>query len=568
MTLAEKIGQMTLVEKGSIVAEDLARWAIGGLLSGGGGYPEPNTPETWAAMVDGFQAQALQSRLGVPLIYGVDAVHGHNNVRGAVIFPHNVGLGAADDPALVERIGRATATEMIATGIYWNYAPCIAVPQDIRWGRTYEGYGQDPALVSALGVAYLRGLQGDDLAAPDTILATPKHFVGDGGTAWGSSTTPGYEIDQGVTEVDEATLRAVHLPPYVAALEAGARSIMVSYSSWGGLKMHAHRYLVTDVLKGELGFTGFVVSDWGGVDQIADDYYQAVVTAINAGIDMNMVPYEYGRFIDTLTEAVESGDVSLARIDDAVGRILTVKYEMGLFDHPYSDPSLLAAVGSDEHRALAREAVARSLVLLKNAGDVLPLSDDLARIAVAGVAADDVGTQCGGWTIEWQGQQGAITPGTTILDGIRAAASAGTAVDYDRFGHFDGRAEVCIAVVGEEPYAEGQGDNPTVSLPVGDKRMLQRLPDQCDRLVVVLISGRPLVVTEYLDDWDALVAAWLPGTEGQGVADALFGDIAFSGRLPYAWPRSAEQLPLVIPAAGGMEPLFPLGYGLSTGVRE
>ncbi|MBS3783091.1 MAG: glycoside hydrolase family 3 C-terminal domain-containing protein [Anaerolineae bacterium] len=566
MTLAEKVGQMTLVEKNSIVERDIAQRSIGGLLSGGGGYPDTNTAEAWAEMVDGFQEYALESRLGIPMIYGVDAVHGHNNVYGAVVFPHNVGLGATGDPELLERIGRATAVEMIATGIYWNYAPCVAVPQDIRWGRTYEGYGEDPDLVSALGAAYIRGLQGDSLAAPDTVLATPKHFVGDGGTAWGSSTTPGYQIDQGVTDLDEATLRAVHLPPYEAAIEAGAKSIMVSFSSWGGTRMHAQEYLITEALKGEppegLGFDGFVVSDWGGIDQISDDYYEAVVAAINAGIDMNMVPHDYSRFIGTLIEAVESGDVSLERIDDAVRRILTVKFEMGLFDHPFSDQSLLAEVGSEGHRGLAREAVSRSLVLLKNDDTTLPLSKDAQSINVAGLGADDIGMQCGGWTIEWQGESGEITPGTTILEGIQSVVSANTTIDYDPYGHFEGPADVCVAVVGEEPYAEGHGDSDSLSLPIADLRMLRRLPDQCDRIVAVLVSGRPLIVTDYLEEWDAFVAAWLPGTEGQGVADALFGDVPFSGKLPYTWPRSVDQLPLGALQESGEEPLFPFGYGL------
>ncbi len=566
MTLEEKVGQMTLVEKGSIVEVDITQRAIGGLLSGGGGYPEPNTPESWAQMVDSYQAYALKSHLGIPLIYGVDAVHGHSNVHGAVIFPHNVGLGAAGDAELMERIGRVTAAEMVATGIYWNYAPAVSVPQDIRWGRTYEGYSENTELVSSLATAYLRGLQGDSLAAWDTVAATPKHFVGDGGTAWGSSITSGYQIDQGVTEVDEATLRAVHLPPYEAAIEAGARSIMISYSSWGETKMHAQAYLINDVLKGErrdgLGFDGFVVSDWGAIDQIADDYYEAVVTAINAGIDMNMVPYNYTRFIDTLTQAVEEGDVSQDRVDDAVRRILTVKFEMGLFDHPFSDESLLPKVGSEEHREVAREAVSKSLVLLKNDDNTLPLSEGTPTIHVAGEAADDIGMQCGGWTIEWQGKRGDITQGTTILEGIQGAASPKTKVDYEPYGHFEGPADVCVAVVGEEPYAEGLGDDSDLSLPIKDIRMLRRLPDQCGRIVVVLVSGRPLIVTDYLDDWDAFVAAWLPGTEGQGVADALFGDVAFTGKLPYTWPRSVDQLPLSALKESGGEPLFPFGYGL------
>ena len=292
MTLAEKIGQMTLVEKNSIRDEDIAAMHIGGLLSGGGGYPSGgNTPELWAAMVDGFQNQAEDSRLGIPLIYGVDAIHGHSNVYGAVVFPHNIGLGAANDTALVEAIGRSTALEMAATGIYWNYAPAVMVPQDIRWGRTYEGYSEDPEIVATLGAAYLRGLQSPNLFESNVVIGTPKHFVGDGGTVWGSG-EGNYQIDQGVTEVDEATLRSIHLPPYEALIAEGARSIMISFSSWGGMKMHAQEYLITDVLKNELGFTGFVVSDWGGIDHIPGTYYDAVVASVNAGMDMNMVPYD------------------------------------------------------------------------------------------------------------------------------------------------------------------------------------------------------------------------------------------------------------------------------------
>ncbi len=562
MTLAEKIGQMTLVEKDSIVPDDLATLGIGGLLSGGGGSPDENTPEAWAAMVDGFQEDALGSRLGIPLIYGIDAVHGHNNVRGAVIFPHNVGLGAAGDPDLMERIGRVTATEMIATGIYWNYAPAVSVPQDVRWGRTYEGFSEDTARVTELATAYLRGLQGDDLADPGTVLATPKHYVGDGGTAWGSSTTGSYSIDQGVTEVDEETLRAIHLPPFEAAIEEGARSVMVSYSSWGGRKMHAQQYLIEEVLKGELAFDGFVLSDWGAIDQISNDYGEAVTAAVNAGIDMNMVPSDYRRFITALTQAVESGDVSGERIDDAVRRILEVKFSLGFFERPYSDPDLLATVGSDEHRAVAREAVASSQVLLKNDGGLLPLDPDLPALHVAGRAADDIGIQSGGWTIEWQGAVGDITAGTTILEAIEATVGTGTEVVFDPFGRFDGATPaVCLGVVGEEPYAEGIGDSADLRLPVADVRMLDRLVQGCGRVAVVLVSGRPLIVTDLVPQWDVLVAAWLPGTEGQGVADVLFGLEPFTGTLPLTWPASVDQLPL---GTGG-EPLFPLGAGIRTG---
>jgi beta-glucosidase len=571
MTLRDKIGQMTQVEKDSIFPDDIALLGIGSLLSGGGGSPAENTPQGWVAMVDGFQERALDGSHGIPLIYGVDAVHGHNNVKGATVFPHNVGLGAANDPELMRRIGEITATEVAATGIYWNFAPTVAVPQDIRWGRTYEGYGEDPSLVTALATAYLEGLQGTDLEDRTTVLATPKHFVGDGGTSWGSAaTTEGRQIDQGNTEVDEETLRAVHLPPYVEAIDNGAQSVMVSYSSWNDTKVHADRYLVTDVLKDELGFGGFVVSDWGAIDQISDDYYEAVVTSINAGIDMNMVPYDYRRFISVLWQAVDNGDVPIQRIDDSVRRILRVKFELGLFESPFSDPSLLPTVGSEAHRAVAREAVAKSAVLLKNDDEVLPIGNNVTTIFVGGQAGDDIGIQSGGWTIEWQGREGAITPGTTILEGIEASVPDGVAVYYDKFGNVDRldvpriEPDLCIAVVGERPYAEFEGDSADLGLASRDVPVLENLAATCDKVVVVLISGRPLVITDMIDGWDGVVAAWLPGTEGQGVADVLFGVEPFTGRLPYTWPASIDQVPLGALTESGEEPLFPFGYGLES----
>jgi beta-glucosidase len=569
MTIRDKIAQMTQVEKNSIFPQDIAALGIGSLLSGGGGSPDENTPEGWAKMVDEFQNYALNGPLGIPLIYGVDAVHGHNNVKGATVFPHNIGLGAANDAELMLRIGEITATEVAATGIDWNFAPTVAVTQDIRWGRTYESFGEDPDLVTPLAVAYMEGLQGDDLSDTLTVLATPKHFVGDGGTTWGSGTS-GRLIDQGVTEVDEETLRAVHLPPYVEAIDSGAESVMISYSSWNDIKVHADEYLVTDVLKGELGFDGFVISDWGAIDQISDDYYEAVVTSINAGIDMNMVPYQYQRFISVLWQAVDNGDVPIERIDDAVRRILRVKFELGLFEAPYADTDLLPTVGSAEHRAVAREAVAKSAVLLKNDGGLLPISDDITTIFVGGQAADDIGIQSGGWTIEWQGKEGAITPGTTILEGIEASVPEGVTVYYDKFGNL-GRVdtggaavepEICIGVVGERPYAEFEGDSADLAMASRDLSVVENLAASCDKVVVVLISGRPLIITEMIDGWDALVAAWLPGTEGQGVADVLFGIELFSGKLPFTWPESIDQVPLGALAASGEEPLFPFGYGL------
>jgi len=574
MTLDEKIGQMTLVEKNSINPNDITTLYIGGLLSGGGGYPQgDNSPEGWAEMIDGFQEKALATRLGIPIIYGADGVHGHGNLRGAVIFPHNIGLGATRDPELVEQVCNVTAQEMLATGVYWNYAPVVAVPQDIRWGRIYEGYSENTDVVSELASACIRGMQ----SGSPYVLATPKHFAGDGGTVWGTSTTDDYQIDQGVTDVDEATLRAIHLPPYQAAIEAGAMSVMTSFSSWGGMKMSAQEYLITDVLKGELGFEGFVVSDWASIDQITDDYYTANVIGINAGIDMSMVPYDYPRFISVMKQAIENGDIPMARIDEAVRRILRAKFMLGLFEHPFSQESLLAEVGSDEHRALARQAVAESLVLLKNDNEALPIAKDAAHVFVAGEGADDIGIQSGGWTIEWQGQAGNITPGTTILEAIENTVSADTEVHYNRFGRFENafdasgnplQAEVGIVVVSEMPYAEGRGDTDELDLTDADAAMIERVRERVDQLVVVLVTGRPRVVTDMLEIIDGLVVAWLPGTEGQGVADVLFGDQPFTGKLPYTWPRSEEQIPFDfanLPTEGDDAPLYPFGYGLTAG---
>ncbi len=575
MTLLEKIGQMTQVEKNSLKKEDISKYGLGSLLSGGGGNPTPNTAVSWREMVNEFQAYALKSRLGIPLLYGVDAVHGHNNVVGATIFPHNIGLGATRNAELVEKIGRATAVEVAATGVHWDFAPAVSVPRDIRWGRTYEGYGADPTLVGQLAAAYVRGLQGE-LGAPDGVLASVKHFVGDGGTAWGSTAHyewitkmmwhdpagKSWQIDQGVTDIDEATLRAVHLPPYAEAIAAGARNIMVSYSSWGGLKMHAQHYLLTDVLKGELGFTGFLVSDWMAIDQIDADFATAVETSLNAGLDMIMVPFDYVRFIDTAVELVETGRIPLARIDDAVRRILTVKAEMNLFAQPFMGGDSLEAVGCAAHRQLAREAVQQSAVLLKNKGDLLPLSPAAGSdILMAGVAADDIGLQCGGWTIEWLGKRGNITPGTTLWQGVQAIAGEGVRYEPAPLADTTTPAPIGLVVLAEEPYAEGAGDSDELHLSPADVALLGQMRELCDQLVVVLLTGRPLLITEQLPLMDALVVAWLPGTEGHGVVDVLFGAAPFTGRLPQAWPRTEAHIPHGHgPVAADV--LWPLGAGL------
>jgi beta-glucosidase len=578
MTLDEKLGQMAQVEKNSMPTSDVGKYFIGSVLSGGGGSPEPNDTENWVKMVSGYQASALSTRLGIPLLYGVDAVHGHNNLYGATIFPHNIGLGAANDPALMEQIGRATAEEMTATGVRWNFGPVVAVVQDIRWGRTYEGFSEDTALVTSLSAAYLKGLQetgsGLGLSDPLAVIGTPKHYIGDGATTWGSATTGSYKIDTGDMRFDEAVVREYFLPPYQAAVEAGAKSIMVSFSSWNGDKMHGQNYLLTDVLKGELGFTGFLVSDWGGIDALPGDTYSDVVTSINAGLDMIMIPYDYKTFLTTLKQAVEKGDIPQERIDDAVRRILRVKFELGLFEQPFVAPANLALVRSDAHRLLARKAVAKSLVLLKNENGALPVAKDTPLILVAGVNTDNIGNQCGGWTITWQGGSGKITPGTTILEGIQNAVAAGSKVEFDRTGVFkdltnaDGsplKAEVGMVVVGETPYAEGQGDQGDLRLSAKDQQVVAKVRERVNKLIMVVIAGRPQVLGEALELADAVVVAWLPGTEGAGVADGLFGDTPITGKLPYAWPESNEQLPLgpAYPESAQKSPLFPLGYGLT-----
>jgi beta-glucosidase len=585
MTLDEKIGQMTQVEKNSIKPGDITKYYIGSILSGGGGSPEENTPQAWYAMVEGFQKEALATRLQIPIIYGVDAVHGHGNLLNATVFPHNIGLGAANNPELMEKIGRATAEEMLATGIPWNFAPCIAVVQDVRWGRTYEGYGEETGLVTSLGTAYIKGLQTltdeDDPVPGQSIFVLPsaKHFLGDGGTVWGSSRTENYKLDQGNMQVSEERLRQLYLPPYQGAVEAGAMSVMASFSSWKGTKMHAQQYLLTKVLKEELGFSGFIVSDWQGIDQIyPDDYYASIVTSVNAGVDMNMVPYEYVNFIKTMKDAVNNGDIPESRLDEAVRRILRVKFALGLFERPMPDTKYQGTVRSREHLELAQQAVRESLVLLKNEKDVLPLSKDTPVIFIAGEGANDLGLQSGGWTLEWLGKPGNDNEGTTLLSGIRAVPGSNTRVEYNSEGDFsefkdaEGNplvANVGIVVLAEQPYAEGVGDRADISLSEAETSLIIEMGKQSETVVVILLSGRPRVITKQLPLADTWVAAWLPGTEGGGLADVLFGDHPFTGKLSYSWPRSNEQLPINInnlaDKTGCAAPLFPFGYGLEYG---
>jgi beta-glucosidase len=516
-------------------------------------------PQNWLQTVNEYQSWALKTRLKIPLIYGVDAVHGHNNVDGAVIFPHNIGLGATQNPELVEQAEHITALEVAGTGIRWAFAPCIAVAQNERWGRTYESFGDSPGLVSELGAAAVRGFQGKKLSDPTSVLACAKHFIGDGGTLDG--------IDQGNDVCDEATIRKLYLPPYQAVIKAGVGSIMVSYSSWNGRKMHGNKYLLTDVLKGELGFKGFLVSDWAAVDQLSPDYKTDVENSINAGLDMIMIPKgpgqpnNYVEFIQDLKQLVAEKRVSMARIDDAVRRILRIKFEMGSFENPYTDPSLTAAIGSAEHRAVARECVRQSLVQLKNDNHALPLSKTLKHLVVVGGAADDIGIQCGGWTISWQGQTGNIIHGgTTILTAIRNTVAPGTQVTFSPDGSDVQGADAVVVVVGESPYAEMKGDRTNLCLAPADVALVEKSKAAGVPVVTVLLSGRPLILGAALGASDAFIAAWLPGTEGQGVADVLFGDYKPTGKLPRQWPRDDDSLATraVEPSASAL--LFPSGF--------
>ncbi len=562
MTLDEKIGQMVQVDSSALKAhpEMVQQFCLGSVLSGGSSDPDTgNTAQDWLDMVNGFKKAALQTRLKIPLIYGIDAVHGHNNIDGAVIFPHHIGLGATRDAKLIQQAERITADEVAGTGIRWAFAPCLAVVQDEHWGRTYESYSENTALVSELGLAAVHGFQGKKLSSdPLSVLACAKHYIGDGGTQGG--------VDQGNTVCDEATLRKLYLPPYRAAIDAGVGSVMVSYSSWNGVKMHGNKYLLTDVLKGELGFRGFLVSDWAAIDQISPDYKSDVEQSVNAGLDMVMIPWgpektnNFIEFITDLKELVAEGRVSQARIDDAVRRILRIKYQMGLFAERPTDPKLTAAIGSPEHRAVARQCVRESLVLLKNDRNALPLSKKIKHLVVVGEAADDLGVQCGGWTVDWQGSKGEVTHGgTTLLAAIRQTVSPGTTVTYSADASNVTGADAVIVVVGEPPYAEMKGDRHHLDLPEETASLIARAKATGAPVITILYSGRPLILDSALTDSDAFVAAWLPGTEGFGLTDVLFGDHKFHGKLPRAWPASNAHI-----ATGdtSVPPLFPSGFGL------
>lgn len=630
MSLAEKIGQMIQVEQTAIFddefrtltenpqmtwipntgisPDDVTTYAIGSFLTGGDSFPytgknvQSCTVKDWADMYDTLQEKALASRLMIPIIFAADTVHGFGNLQGATIFPHNIGLGATRDADLVKRIGQITAIESTACGVDWTFSPCLTVPQDDRWGRVYEGYSEDPALVSQLGVAYINGIQGNSLSDENSLLGTAKHYVGDGGTVWGSGIMVrrdsnneiigGCLLDRGDTVCTEAQLRSIHLPPYVAAVTqpvVKVGSVMVSFSCWNGVKCHANKYLITDVLKNQMGFKGIVISDWNGFSQLDALPYADPETmdpalnglepdelknCINAGVDMLMVesiwsnPWRFKEVMQMIQDMVNNGSIPVTRIDDAARRILTAKKNLGLFEKPFANRKNMSLVGCAAHRQVAREAVRKSCVVLKNKNNILPVRKGLGHIHVAGPKANDMKSQCGGWTISWQGAGHLLTGGTTILQGIKNAVGTASIVTYSEDGTVPSGTNIVFVVVGEDSYAEYNGDRGDDILPftlsASEIAVIDRVRSSMPNVPVVgiLLNGSPILITDQIDKFDALVDAWLPGSEGQGVADILFGDYKPTGKLPYTWPRSVDQIP-INDSTGSQNPLFPFGFGLT-----
>jgi beta-glucosidase len=623
MTLEQKVAQMIQADIRYVTPDDVRTYRLGSILNGGGAFPANNKHAAisdWVTLADSFYDASMDTShggLAIPIVWGTDAVHGHNNVVGATLFPHNIGLGAAHDPDLIERIGEATASEVAATGIDWTFAPTLAVVRDDRWGRVYEGYSEDPELVREYAGRMVRGLQGvggtSKFLDGTRILATAKHYLGDGGTEHG--------VDRANIRASERELLDIHAQGYLSALQAGVQTVMVSYNSWRGLKVHGDKHLLTDVLKRQLGFDGLVVTDWNAVDEVQACSKESCAQSINAGVDMIMVPQDWKRFLENTVIQVRVGDIPESRIDDAVTRILRVKLRDGLFEKGKPSQRPLAnkkeLIGAPEHRAVAREAVRKSLVLLENRNNLLPLKPKM-RVLVAGDGADDIGKQTGGWTLTWQGTENtnADFPGaTSIYAGIRSAVEAGggtATLNVD--GRFDSKPDVAVVVFGENPYAEWHGDLRSLDYehtgmirydlnilrpapesgvltppyaapdrpaavagtevaPPKDLELLQRLKSAGIPVVAVFVTGRPLWVDKELGASDAFIVAWLPGTEGGGVADVLFrkpdGSINFNvtGKLSFSWPRDPRQFNLNR-GDKPYAPRFPYGFGLSYCVRN
>ena len=578
MTVEEKVGQIIQADINSVTPNEVREYYLGAVLNGGNSAPENNnraSAEKWLALADKFwlaSTDKSDGRVGIPLLWGSDAVHGHNNIVGATIFPHNIGLGAANDPLLMAKIGKVTATEMRATGLDWTFAPTLAVARNSRWGRTYESFSEDPAIVASYAEPLVSGIQGkvntDQFLNSHHIISTAKHFIGDGGTLNGQ--------DQGDNVDDQITMRDVHGAGYPPAIQAGVQVIMASFNSWHGIKMHGHKTMLTDVLVDQMGFDGFVVGDWNGHGQVEGCTNVSCANAFNAGLDMFMAPDSWKQLYQNTLEQVKSGEITLARLDQAVARILRVKLRAGLFDAGLPSSRPLAGnyklLGSESHRAVAREAVRKSLVLLKNNRQLIPLSPN-QRILVAGTAADNIGQASGGWTLSWQGTGNANSDfpnGQSILAAIKEAVtdSQGT-VDYHPEGEFEVRPDVAIIVFGEQPYAEFQGDRPNVDFTDNTGlELLQKFKALNIPTVSIFISGRPLWVNPEINASDAFVAAWLPGTEGGGIADVIMRNEQekinhdFIGRLSFSWPKKADQ-DVLSGENADYDPLFALGYGLS-----
>lgn len=562
MSLMEKAGQMLQAERNRVTPKEMTDLALGSVLSGGGSYPGNNTVADWNTMFQELQKGAMETSHKIPMLYGVDAVHGLGLLKGAVVFPHNIGLGAANDPELMYQMGAAVAQEMKLVNILWNFSPCLAVSTDPRWGRTYESYSSDPAIVASLAEAYLKGQQ------ENGVVSTAKHYLADGGTVYGTGEINSL-LDRGDARVPEEELRSIHLEPYRALIDSGVRIVMASFSSYNGLKMHENKYLLTDVLKGELGFSGFVVSDWEAMNALSGSTFQEkIANAVNAGVDMLMEPNQYKNALHAIINNVNGGRISEERVDDAVRRILTVKFDLGLFEDPYQEKAEkeVSEPGSDEYRGLAKQLVEKSLVLLKNEGELLPLKKG-QRIFVTGPAANDMGFQCGGWGLSWQGQldgdNGKITQGTTILEGLQEYAGAHDIeiiTDWDRAA----QADVVIMAIGEVPYAEFEGDTQDLSITGSkahpdNKNIIDKVNLLNKPVIALLVAGRNVLITDYADQWDSIVMCYLPGTEGAGVASVLYGEAPFTGKLAMPYYRSTGDI-----GKGDSGLLYPIGYGLRT----
>lgn len=586
MSLAQKIGQMVQVERLTTTPEEVKKYHIGSVLSGAGSCPGDNNPIDWVNEHDQFWCASMEhddDHLAIPILYGVDAIHGNNNVKGATVFPHNIGLGAADDPELIHSIAKITAKEVLACGVDWTFAPNLAVARDPHWGRFYESFSEVPEIATRYASAIVNGLQND--LNEECVISCAKHWVGDGGTRYG--------VDQGDTNLSWPELNRLHVPPYIAAIDAGVLTVMVSFSSWNGIKCHANQFLISEVLKQKLEFDGFVISDMEALDFLSEDFYTSVSLGVNAGIDMFMVPSNWKAFIQNLIEHVEFGNVSIHRIDDAVRRILSVKVVTGVFEKPRPKQRKWAnhdSFGSEDHRQVARAAVRKSLVLLKNENQLLPL-DKQQKILVTGRNAHNRGHQCGGFTVDWQGvlDNESIVGGTSIWEGIKETApNASYCPEPQELPKSLSDKDLAIVVIGESSYSEGAGDireSDNIMVETGsqidgklnmleaygeslelaklhpeDLKTIQIIAEKEIPMVVILVSGRPLVVNRELSLASAFIAAWLPGSEGQGVSDVLFGEHNFHGKLSFSWPKTSY--PTVNKDDQPYEPLFPIGYGL------